>query len=68
VSAGISTSIETRQEQQGKAHGGISEESTDAAAATVFPFFIQVRKRSKVQRSRMQRARKTRDGIQRKEI
>ncbi|MHB8484685.1 MAG: hypothetical protein ACYDCM_02975 [Candidatus Acidiferrales bacterium] len=59
----MSTSIEKRQGEQVKQDGGISDKSTGAAATTVFPLFIQIKKRSKVQRSKAQPVRKMHDGI-----
>jgi hypothetical protein len=61
--ARISTSTKRRQGEEARRHGEISEESTGAAATTVFPLFIQIKKRSKVQRSKTQAMRKTHDGI-----
>ncbi|MHB8542033.1 MAG: hypothetical protein ACYDCD_14005 [Candidatus Acidiferrales bacterium] len=46
--------MDMRQGEQADWRGRISEESTGAAATTVFPLFIQIKKRSKVQHSKMQ--------------
>jgi len=59
----MSTGIKMRQGEQAKQDGGISDKFTGAAATTVFPLFIQIEKRSKVQRSKTQPVRKRQDGI-----